>query len=276
MLVDAGNLTWASRIRDVFPDVASQLHPAFQAVTLSQLLTHRAGLPHDAAWWELTGKTPTAQRWSLLTSILANAPASKPGSTYAYSNVGYALAGLMAEAVTGKAWETLMRERLFEPLEMTSAGFGSPGRPETVDQPWGHSASGNDIRPTFADNPPSIGPAATIHCSVPDWAKFAALHLGGERGRARLLKPATFRTLHTPPPGFDYAGGWLVGDQSWADGRVLTHNGSNTAWYATIWLVPARDFAILVATNQGDHAAQTACEEAVTALLRSFDYLTRR
>jgi len=159
---------------------------------------------------------------------------------------------------------------------MASAGFGSPGRPGTVDQPWGHHASGNDIRPTLEDNAPAIGPAASVHCSVPDWAKFAALHLGGERGRARLLKPATFRTLHTPPPGFDYAGGWIIGDRSWADGRVLTHNGSNTSWYATIWLAPVRDFAILVATNQGDHSAETACDEAVVALARALNFLTRR
>jgi len=276
MLVDAGKLTWASRIRDVFPEVAPELHPAFQAVTLSHLLTHRAGLPHDGPWWNLHGQTTTEQRWSLLTSLLTNAPATKPGSTYAYSNVGYALAGLMAETVTGLSWETLIQKRLFEPLEMTSAGFGSPARPGMVDQPWGHHASGPDIKATQEDNAPSMGPAGTVHCSVPDWAKFAALHLAGDRGRAKLLKPATFRTLHTPPPGFDYAGGWMIGDRSWANGRVLTHNGSNQSWFATIWLAPARDFAILVATNQGDQSAQAACEEAVVALVRALDFLTRR
>jgi CubicO group peptidase (beta-lactamase class C family) len=110
---------------------------------------------------------------------------------------------------------------------------------------------------------------------VPDWAKFAALHLAGERGRGRLLKPGTFKTLHTPPPGFDYAGGWMTGDRSWADGRVLTHNGSNRYFYATIWLAPVRDLAILVATNQGDRSGQAACEQAVEALVRSLDYLTQ-
>ncbi len=182
----------------------------------------------------------------------------------------------MAETVTGVPWEMLMQKRLFEPLEMASAGFGSPARPGMVDQPWGHRASGQDIRPTLEDNAPSMGPAGTVHCSVPDWAKFAALHLAGERGRARLLKPSTFRTLHTPPPGFDYAGGWMVGDRSWANGRVLTHNGSNRSWFATIWLAPVRDFAILVATNQGDQSAQAACDEAVAALVRALDFLTRR
>jgi CubicO group peptidase (beta-lactamase class C family) len=272
-LVDAGKLTWRSKISDIFREVAPDLHPAFRAVTLSHLLTHRAGLPHDGPWWDLPGQTTTEKRWSLLTALLTSAPVNKPGTTYAYSNVGYVVGALMAEAVTGQSWENLMQERLFGPLEMTTAGFGSPARSGMVEQPWGHHAEGNDIRPTLEDNAPVIGPAASVHCSVPDWAKFAALHLGGEHGRSRLLKPETFRTLHTPPPGFEYAGGWMVGDRSWANGRVLTHNGSNTCFFASIWLAPERDLAILVATNQGDEEARAACDQAVEALARALDFL---
>jgi CubicO group peptidase (beta-lactamase class C family) len=47
-LVDEGKLSWGSKIRDVFPQAASQIHRDFQTVTLSQLLTHRAGLPPNA------------------------------------------------------------------------------------------------------------------------------------------------------------------------------------------------------------------------------------
>jgi len=98
--------------------------------------------------------------------------------------------------------------------------------------------------------------------------KFAALHLRGAEGKARLLKPATFRTLHTPPPGCDYAGGWTVGERSWAGRWTLSHNGSNTYWYASIWIIPALDLATLVVTNQAGSAAETACEDATQELIR--------
>jgi CubicO group peptidase (beta-lactamase class C family) len=274
-LVDEGKLSWGSRIRDVFPQVASQLHPDFQTVTLSHLLTHRAGLPHDAPWWDLPGKTTTAKRRAILTTMLKDAPLTRPGSTYAYSNVGYALAGLMAEHVSGQSWESLMTKRLFEPLEMTSAGFGSPGRPGKVDQPWGHRDSGGEVRPTQQDNAPVLGPAGTVHCSVPDWAKFAALHMRGAQGKPKLLKAATFRALHTPPPGNNYAGGWIVVERSWANGLTLNHAGSNTSWYVTVWIAPLRDFAILVATNLGGDTAAKATDQAATELIRSLDFLTR-
>ena len=84
-----------------------------------------------------------------------------------------------------------------------------------------------------------------------DWAQFAILHLQAAQGKPRLLKAETFETLQTPPPGSEYAGGWMVVDRPWAGGRALTHSGSNTMWYATIWIAPKRDFAVLVATNAG-------------------------
>jgi CubicO group peptidase (beta-lactamase class C family) len=44
----------------------------------------------------------------------------------------------MAEQLTGKPWEELIQSRLFQPLKMTSVGFGFPGTKDQVDQPWGH------------------------------------------------------------------------------------------------------------------------------------------
>ena len=206
--------------------------------------------------------------------MMKEPPQNRPGSTYLYSNVGYALAGLMAEMVAGESWEDLMRRRLFGPLEMASAGFGPLGRPGTVEQPWGHHAVGDRVEPTQQDNAPALGPAGTVHCSIPDWARFAALHMAAERGKPRLLKAATFRALHTPPAGADYADGWIVCQRSWAGGQAFSHNGSNTSWFSTIWLAPAINLAFLAATNQGDKVAEKANDEAIAALIRAIESLS--
>ncbi len=250
-LVDEGKLTWGSTFLELFPNAAKELHRDFQTVTLAQLLTHRAGLPAHAPWGNLSGTTTTQKRRDLLYRLLKEAPENRPGSTYLYSNVGYALAGLMAEQVTGQSWEELMRRRLFEPLGMTSAGFGSPGHAGRVNQPWGHHASDDEVRPTLRDNVPALGPAGTVHCTVPDWAKFAALHLRAARGTARLLKSSSFRALHNPPPGSDYAGGWKVVERSWANGLALCHSGSNTNWFAVVWIAPCAQFRGLGGDQSG-------------------------
>jgi CubicO group peptidase (beta-lactamase class C family) len=107
-LVEEGRLDWSSTIADVFPGRSSKLHPDFRGVTLWQLLTHRAGLPHDGPWWSLVGRTNTEKRRDLLGRMMSVAPQSKPGTTYAYSNAGYAIAGLMGEQVMGRPWEELI------------------------------------------------------------------------------------------------------------------------------------------------------------------------
>ncbi len=275
MMVEEGKLSWGSTIGEVFPDLIANVHPDFRAVTLAQLLTHRAGLPPDVPWWRLPGDTPAEQRLGILTDYLDHPPSHRPGSNYSYSNVGFALVGAMIERVSRSRWEDLMRARLFGPLGMTSAGFGCPGTWGKVDQPWGHHESRGRIEPTQADNAPSAGPAGTVHCTIPDWSRFAALHMAAERGRPRLLKAGTFRVLHTPEPGFDYAGGWAVVQRTWAGGRAFNHNGSNTAWYVRIWLAPVINRAFLVAINQGNKVAEDASDQAIVALVRAHDYLVR-
>lgn len=269
MLVDDGKLTWKTTIGDVFGQRAVHVHPGIQGVTLEQLLTHRAGLPHDVQWWFLSGRDTTEQRMAIIESMLTNPPIHPPGTKYEYSNVGYALAGLMAEVVADQSWETMIRKRLFEPLGMTTAGFGAPGRRGTVEQPWGHQSAGGQVKPVQLDNAPALGPAGTVHCSLADWGRFAALHLAAAQGKPRMLRAATFRFLHTPPPGSDYAGGWLVCQRTWAGGQALTHTGSNTTWMSTVWLAPARNLVFLASTNQGGKVAEKAVDDAIVALLRA-------
>jgi hypothetical protein len=88
---------------------------------------------------------------------------------------------------------------------------------------------------------------------------------------AKLLNAATFRVLRTPPPGSDYVCGWIVAKGIWAGGRTLYHEGSNQAWYANLGLAPARNLALLVATNRGDSVALTAVRHAFGTLIRSLD-----
>ena len=246
-------------------------------MTLRLLLQNRAGAPANldagGLWsrlWAFHG--PAEQARQLLTEgVVTRPPEAPPGTKFIYSNAGFAIAGHMAERAMHKPWEDLLRERLFKPLGMTSAGFGAPGTRDSIDQPRGHHESGEPVEPgPRADNPVAIGPAGIVHCTVGDWAKFIALHLEGDEGRARLLKPQTFKILHTPPPGQDYAMGWISTQRPWAGGTTLTHAGSNTMWYCVTWLAPKKNFAVLIMCNQGGDEAAKACDDAAAALIREY------
>jgi CubicO group peptidase (beta-lactamase class C family) len=271
ILVDEGKLKWSQTLGETFPELKKSMNPQYQAVTLEQLLTHRGGAPGDLTKDELWGKlwqhkgTPTSARRLLLQGVTSKAPEATPGEKFIYSNAGVSMAGHMAEKVTGKSWEDLLREKIFRPLGMTTAGFGAPGTPAKNDQPRGHKADGSPVEPgPAADNPVAIGPANAVHCSIGDWAKFAAANLPS--AKKKLVKPETLEKLHTPAPGEPkYAMGWIIAEgQPWAGGPALTHGGSNTMWMAVAWLAPGRNFAVLVACNQ---ANDKACNDAVLALI---------
>lgn len=291
ILIEEGKLKWDTTVGDVFTGKVDQIDPAWTGVTLEQLLTHRAGAPANldagGLWgrlWERKG-TPAQQRLELVRGVLARSPVAKPGTTYLYSNAGYALAGAMAEAVTGRPWEELITEKLFKPLNITTAGFGAPGTRDALDQPLGHDARGQPVPVgPNADNPPAIGPAGTVHMSVPDWAKFVALHLRGDGSNPHfapsLLNAESFARLQRPAPGPGerYAAGWLVAPRGWAkgahpqaDGHTLSHAGSNTMWFCVTWLAPERDFAVLIACNRGGEAAAKACDQVAGALIQQFN-----
>ena len=274
ILVDEGKLKWGQTLGETFPELRNSMHAQYRAVTLEQLLTHHGGAPADldadGLWgklWQHKG-SPTSARRLLLQGVTSKPPAAPPGEKSIYSNASYAIAGHMAEKATGKSWEDLLREKIFRPLGMTTAGFGAPGTRSKNDQPRGHKADGSPVEPgPAADNPVAIGPAATVHCSIGDWAKFIAANLPS--APVKLVQPETLAKLHTAAPSAPgetkYAMGWIdAGPRPWAGSAALTHAGSNTMWYAVVWMSPERDFAVLIACNQ---ANADACNDAAVALI---------
>ena len=284
MLIEEGKFRWDTTLAEMFPQLAPRMQEGWRGVTLEQLLTHHGGAPHDldegGLWgrlWERVSLPPLEQREYLTEELLTKEkPVVRPRTKFIYANAGYALVGHAIETKLNRPWEDVLRERLFKPLGMASAGFGTPATPGHVDQPWGHvvdkSGKLTPIAPGLgADNPAAIGPAGTVHCSIGDLATYAIFQVRGERHGGGLLKPETFRRLHTPAgPEGDYACGWIVTSRPWGGGRVLTHSGSNLANITVFWLAPKRDFAVVVCTNLGGERAKKATDDAAGALVQRF------
>ncbi len=279
LYVAQGKLKWTTTVGEIFPEWHGAMPAEWKGVTLEQLLMHRSGAPGDAPpdLWAIASRraeAPMNDRLNFVHGLVTRPPAAPPGTKYIYSNQGYAIAGAMVERVAKRPWEQLMREQIFGPLEMKSAGFGVPASPGQVDQPWGHAGDGDKATPVApgpeADNPPVIGPAGTVHCSLADLAKYCAIHELGEEKGWKGLKPQDFVKLHTPAPDGDYAMGWGVARRDWAGGVALNHSGSNKMFFTDIWIAPAKKAVFISATNIGGDPAAAACDEAVAAAIRRF------
>src|SRR5262249_24877512 len=96
----------------------------WEKVTIHQLLTHTSGIPNhtdDPSYRTSMAKPETVS--SMIARIKGKALEFEPGSKFHYDNSGYFLLGAIIEKVSGKSYETFLRESIFEPLGMTNTGY---------------------------------------------------------------------------------------------------------------------------------------------------------
>ena len=270
-LVEDGTFVngWETTISEVFPELVDEIHPDYRAVTLWQLVRHVGGVPDDVpAWWTSYPTLPmVARRYRILRENLADPPGS-PIGVFSYSNAGYMVAAAMAEKLTGKSWETLMEERLFAPLGMSSAGFGAPNTPNEVDQPWSHQrdSAGMWIPAQLGYDTP-LAPAGNVYTSLEDFAKFVALQFLHKR--PAILDREQFDELLIPIPGnYGSGAGWVVYQQGgllwlFAQGGGGPCCGSLTLVRA----IPSRGRAYIAGANSYDDDTYGLLDSIVGSLI---------
>ena len=268
---------------------------SFDDVTLEQLLCHAGGVPAAGDAWNLAWSldcyteagptTPmTNQRAQYLSAVLAQGCTG--AGAYSYSNEGYTLAAYMLEIFCGQPYEALLQAQIFDPLGMTTAGFGASGAPDPPRKsgfaisdaqaaafPWGHGSQSNwepkDPRQRGADNPMAITPAGRVHCSMQDWARFIVVHINREAASSLLgLSSQTFDAMHRKHEAGDYCrGGFIPCKKGWQKGDLcITHMGSNTSNMCSVWATEG--CASMVCTNHGNCAS--AIDSAHVALIGMF------
>lgn len=295
MLVEEGQLRWDSTVGEVFPELAGRMDPGLARVTLTELLSHTSGVPSDdAAFADVLQRSLTQEgnldelRYWLVREWCPQRLVSKPGTTFAYANMNYVLAGAMIERVTGRTWDELIVERVFVPLRLRRAGLGNQASLGRVDAPLGHALVDGKPKAMLAgpsgDNPPVIGPAGIAHMSVGDFGRWAAWNAGEGAHPPALVRPETLRRLHTPviamapagvhkpgtPPGGRYALGWGEVTVDWAPRPLLYHGGSNDMNVAQIWIDPGRDAALVLMTNIGGARAEDGLRALAEDLYRRY------
>ena len=273
-LVESGQIEWSTTVGECFPDAT--VHDDWKPVTLKQLLTHTSGAPANFSL-RVRQKKPalgpecTQARREAVFEVIAKRPEHPPGEKHAYSNVGYTIAGAMAEKAAGATWEDLVTREVLEPLKLTGAGFGPPKSPDkTLDQPRGHgeglfgkAAMGDD-----AGNTLIMAPSGAVHMTLSDLCAYATEHLRGELGDGTLLSSETYKQLHTPAlNGYGHACGWVrIRPTPRIPYTVYWHNGSNTMWYALVVFVPETNMVVAVTSNDCDiDQAEAAAWEIVWA-----------
>lgn len=267
-LVERGLAEWGATLPELFPDLADEMDPAWQEITIEDLFAHRSGLKQMGGFWlnarRNDDRSIPEQRAGTARAVLIEPPSKTPGE-FDYNNLNYILAGaamesiLAAQAELPNSWEEAMQVVLFDQLSGDLAnGFGFGPPPDGLQ---GHLfVLGTFLNPVgrgkAADNPMVLGPAGTLHATM---EAHAALALEFLKDDSAIVPLATREKLFLPhpDPAGDYAMGWGVYDDP-TYGRLLLHSGSNTMWTSRIIIAPDLDRVVIVNTNQFSEAAQQA------------------
>ncbi len=259
-LVDDGALDLDAPVATYLPDLRLSDERARSAITLRQLLSHQSGLFGD--YYDDFGMGDDALA-RCVASFSTLRQLTAPGELWAYCSSGFMLAGRVVEVVTGKPFETAMRERIFEPLGLHHSFFFAH---EAIVYPTavGHSLKtpGGDAHEVhraylLARN---VAPAGGVISDADDLLTFAAFFMGdGTWNGRRILSPSALEAMQTPQmhaANYPAAGFAEWGGLGWAirfiDGmKVIEHGGSLSGFQVKLKIVPARRFAIAILTNSG-------------------------
>lgn len=220
-------------------------------ITVRQLLTHSSGMPLGTLGLHYH---PEEFRPSLRESLSKEAvPADRPGSSFAYSNVGFNLLELLIEEVTGRSFSRYMKSEVFIPLGMKHSDF-TWRRDFYPTVPTGYDLHGTAV-PVFVYAGKASG---GLFSTVEDVALFAAASMREyNRTGENVLKAKSIDEIHTPMvkiPGlfgtvFDFYGlGHFI--EYLPNGmKAVSHGGQGLGWMTHFHFVPETGDGIVIIAN---------------------------
>jgi len=251
---------------DVEPHLSFTLdHPQYphDTVTFRQVLAHVASIKDN--WGVMIplytqGDSPLRLGW-FLDEYLArggrfydpakNYVASAPGTKFVYSNIGFALAGHLVEALEGVPFDLYCRVAIFQPLGLQDTSWRfADFAPDTVAMPYGWKAASQKFVPYGHYGYPDY-PNGCLRSSAFDLARFLLVHMNrGGLGGVQVLSPAAVAEMQTVQyPALDPTQGlafyhWTLGGM-----QLVGHAGGDQGVSTEMWMRPDRRTGVILLTN---------------------------
>ena len=259
LLVEDRFLNWTTPVEAYMPSGRFKDPHTAANLTLEQLLSHRTGLPHHTFDLRIEANE---EFHALVDAFGTVTPKCQPGDCYAYQNVAFSLAGVVAEAATGDFIDVLMTKRLFLPLGMRTASMGrtaligsdSWARPHIRRRGRWRAV---DPLPTYYRLPAAAG----VNASPADLAIWLQALLGAypevldanalaEIGETRIDTPTEIRGSSWRGVRLRQAGyGLGVRVFDYAGHRLIFHAGAVQGYRALMGVLPDNDFGVVVIWN---------------------------
>ena len=254
-----------------YPNLEFQGHP----IRLYDLVDHRSGLPfflpdkpetvpgynHDVVPWptRIADVLRTYSRQDFYSDLHQVRLTGVPGVAVQYSNAAAQLAGYILERVYGKPYETLLKEKIFQPLGMRSTTI-------TLDaEQAGRLAKGYDSTgQVMPDVPDQIQAAGAVKSDVSDMLKYVQWEVE-ERDEAVKLSHIPRATAGEYSADLNW--------QMWRSGgnRLIWQSGNFPGFHGLCVVMPELRIGVVILANETDAASNAARDRMANEILKGLD-----
>jgi CubicO group peptidase (beta-lactamase class C family) len=259
-LVEMGKLDLDVPVKTYLPKLNLKDKDVEAKVTVRQLLNHTAGWEGDYFNDFGTGDDALETIVNLLGDLNQMTPL---GEIWSYNNAAFYIAGRVIEVITGKSFETAIKELIFEPLKMQMSFFYPDDILITHRFVVGHDLieKKNKVSRPWAI-PRASAPAGGVVSNAHDMLTFARFHMGNGDG---IMKPSSIKAMQKPVVTTSGVGkmgiSWFVTEMGGM--KVISHGGATNGQTCGFWIIPEKKFAFVLLTNSDESRTDRIFNEAL-------------
>ncbi len=260
LLVADGKLDWDKPIREYIPSFKMWDDYVTEHMVPRDLVTHRSGLPrHDLLWYG-----SSLSRKELFERLRYLEPSRGFRDRYQYQNLMFMTAGYLIEQVSGQSWDSYLKAKFFDPMEMRTTLTSVKGMPSAADASLAYNDDEKEgVKAIPYRNIDAIGPAGSINSSANEMASWLIVQMNGGKYKDKQVIPAAqLRILQSPQtvmpaspatPQYDelfhqmYAMGWMI--SMYRGHPVQMHGGAIDGFLSQVAMLPKEKIGVVVLTN---------------------------
>ncbi|MES2892303.1 MAG: serine hydrolase [Bacteroidota bacterium] len=227
-------------------------YPQGDSVTIHQLLTHTSGIHSYTGKGEFINRVTKPITPDSLIAWFKNDPYDfKPGEQLQYNNSGYFLLGYIIGKVSGKPYETYLKETFFDPLGMKNTGVYHNGI-SLAPEAKGYSRGTNGYESAINWDMSWAGAAGALYSTLDDLLKWnIALHNGNvltQKSFAAAVTPVTLSTGKAPSMRYGYG----LGLNNYRDIDIIGHSGGLHGFITQLSYYPKEKLTVVMFSNSSD------------------------
>jgi CubicO group peptidase (beta-lactamase class C family) len=267
-LVEEGKLTWDRPIRESIPTIEFYDSALNNTVTLRDMLAHRTGITrHDSIWYKSDFTTK-----ELFERLKYLEPKEQPRQLFLYNNMMYAGVGYSIELQSGKPWADYVREKIFQPLQMSHTVYSIADMLKQPDfgVPFTEKRDSMELyKIPYYEETGGLAAAGAIISNIEDMSHWliALMNNGQYAGKqvlpAKVLQATLEPAIALPNTAGETRGWWELLNRAYGMGRwsasyrgrlITFHGGDLPGFHSQISFMPNEHIGVIVFVI-GDHTA---------------------